>query len=683
MSKIESLGYVVLRGPLQQWKEFGTEVLGAQLVAGPDDSTALLRTDERAFRIVVQDGPAGHDALLAIGFEVATPQALDDLVADLTDEGIEVTEDAELARARRVQRLVTFKDGDGFLIEAHVGHEISNEPFVSPRGVRFVCGELGLGHVFLFSSDAAKASPFYRDVLGFRLSDTVVMGGNEAFFLHCNPRHHTAAFGTFDGIPSGIGHLMIEVGTLEQVGRALDIVQSSPYPVQMSIGEHTNDRMTSFYVVTPSAASISGYDIQALASDGTVVKEVSATGHEAVITGLADATHYRFQVRARTVHGAGPWRQSAQITTQTSPESVQQYIDAVRQYHEVQNSIKEGTAPDVESALEGRSQAALVRAIIHSVGGDLSTWVSNAADHGLTQRSSTVTIDESLVTLFTDTGRIVVHAKTDIEVTYVSQEGTADEKINSERFQSTRDYVFRAGTDASLTGESDGLSTEDAIQGGEGNAQLFSATATIPAGAPSLPVDGKGFPVVGSQDGPSNPPAPSSLIDRNGIKLWALEHAYDEPEYENDCTNFVSQSIYFGGRARMSVPAGPLSGLTERKDPYYWYQNWPHNLLTSYSWTGVNLFYKHFVQLRGRATFVPSWSQVQPGDILLFSIKGTNFGHASVVTRNRPGIGTPAWYGIYYAQHTGAGAYRSLVKGFAWWKDHYPQGKVYAIRINR
>ncbi|WP_183154657.1 VOC family protein [Streptomyces shenzhenensis] len=261
MSKIESLGYLVVRGPLDQWKEFGTSVLGAQLVAGPDDSTLMFRTDERAFRLVVEDGQAGPDSLLAIGFDVATLQALDELATTLTDRGIKVDENHELARARRVQRLITFRDNDGFLIEAHVGHELSNEPFVSPRGVSFVCGDLGLGHVFLFASDAQQSSAFYQDVLGFRLSDTVAMGDNEAYFLHCNPRHHTAAFGTFTGVPAGIGHLMIEVGTLDQVGRALDIVQKSSYPVQMSLGEHTNDRMTSFYVVTPSGFAIEyGYD---------------------------------------------------------------------------------------------------------------------------------------------------------------------------------------------------------------------------------------------------------------------------------------------------------------------------------------------------------------------------------------------------------------------------------------
>ncbi|MBP2320425.1 3,4-dihydroxy-9,10-secoandrosta-1,3,5(10)-triene-9,17-dione 4,5-dioxygenase [Kibdelosporangium banguiense] len=256
MSKIAALGYLVVRGPLEQWKEFGTKVLGAQLVEGADDSTALFRTDDKAFRLVVQDGEPGIDALVALGFAVADSAALDQLVANLTEKGIEVTEDAELAAARRVQRLVKFKDFDGNLIEAHVGQSTSNAPFVSPRGVRFVCGDLGLGHVFMSSTDAPKAAAFYQDLLGFRLSDTIALGEENAIFLHCNPRHHTAAFATFPGAPAALGHLMVEVGSLEDVGRALDLVRSGPFPVTMTIGEHTNDRMTSFYLNTPSGFAI-------------------------------------------------------------------------------------------------------------------------------------------------------------------------------------------------------------------------------------------------------------------------------------------------------------------------------------------------------------------------------------------------------------------------------------------
>lgn len=256
MSKIAALGYLVVRGPLEEWKRFGTEVLGAQLVEGTEGSVAMFRTDDRAYRIVVQDGPPGPDALVALGFEVASDADLEDLVKGLIDASVEVVEDPELARLRRVRRLVRFVDHDGNAIEAHLGQETSNAPFVSPRGISFVCGDLGLGHVFMFSANGEKSAAFYQDVLGFRISDTIAFGPENGIFMRCNPRHHTIAFAAIPGPPPGLGHLMVEVDSLEAVGRALDIVEKSSYPVPMTLGEHTNDRMTSFYVETPSGFAV-------------------------------------------------------------------------------------------------------------------------------------------------------------------------------------------------------------------------------------------------------------------------------------------------------------------------------------------------------------------------------------------------------------------------------------------
>jgi 2,3-dihydroxybiphenyl 1,2-dioxygenase len=256
MSNIAALGYLVVRGPLDQWRPFGTEVLGAQLATDGTGSTELFRTDDRAFRIVVQDGPPGPDALVALGFEVADEAALEALVVGLQTASIDVKEDPALARERRVQRLVTFVDADGNRIEAHYGQESSNAAFVSPRGVRFVCGDLGLGHVFMFTSDGRRSARFYESVLGFKMSDTIAFGPENGIFMHCNPRHHTVAFAAIPGPPPGLGHLMIEVDSLESVGRALDIVEKSQFPVMMTIGEHTNDRMTSFYVNTPSGFAV-------------------------------------------------------------------------------------------------------------------------------------------------------------------------------------------------------------------------------------------------------------------------------------------------------------------------------------------------------------------------------------------------------------------------------------------
>ncbi|RYF60422.1 MAG: glyoxalase [Comamonadaceae bacterium] len=270
MSSVHSLGYVVIRGPLEEWREFGAEVLGAQVVEHAPD-VLRLRLDDRAFRILIEEGSAtGSDSLAAFGFETADEASLEALARAVRAAGHTVTDEPDLAAQRLVRRLIRFEDLDGNSIEAYCGQAIEHTEFVSPRGVRFVTADLGVGHCFMTSANAEAAVKFYVDVLGFRLSDTISIGPTEATFLHCNSRHHSIALATFPDEPAGLGHLLLEVDSLEAVGRTYDRA-SDRETVSSSIGEHTNDKMTSFYVTTPS-----GFDIE-YGWNGLVVDDVNWT----------------------------------------------------------------------------------------------------------------------------------------------------------------------------------------------------------------------------------------------------------------------------------------------------------------------------------------------------------------------------------------------------------------------
>lgn len=49
---------------------------------------------------------------------------------------------------------------------------------------------------------------------------------------------------------------MFEVDDLDIVGRAYDRVVAGEYPLYSSLGKHTNDKMVSFYVGSPSRFGI-------------------------------------------------------------------------------------------------------------------------------------------------------------------------------------------------------------------------------------------------------------------------------------------------------------------------------------------------------------------------------------------------------------------------------------------
>src|SRR5882757_1387304 len=209
MSGIRALGYIVVQGPVEEWMSFATDVLGAQVARRTADEVRL-RTDERSWRIAIESGPAaGPGSLVALGFEVESAGALGELAESLTGQGIDVRVDDELARHRQVRSLIVFSDGDGHQLEAYYGQQIDHNPFVSPRGVEFVTGDLGVGHAFLFSGAQDKVVEFFTQLLGFSISDTSALGIVEGVCRHCIPRHDAVVVAVIRDIPVGLGHLML------------------------------------------------------------------------------------------------------------------------------------------------------------------------------------------------------------------------------------------------------------------------------------------------------------------------------------------------------------------------------------------------------------------------------------------------------------------------------------------
>lgn len=258
MTEVVGLGYVGLYATdLQAWRDYGTEILGMQDVSvqeSADVRTVLLRADERSWRFAIHEGLTGGAAY--VGWEVANRGALDALGKRLADAGVAFEEDPECAAIRQVQGLLRCVDSDGHRLEFFYGAKVPKRPFVSPRGVQFVTGDLGLGHVFFFVTGLEQAKRFYLDVLGFRLSDTIEFHGRKVHFLHVNPRHHSLAFVENTDIAPALGHFMLEVTNIDDVGRTLDEVDARGVELTETLGRHTNDLAISFFMKNPSGSEV-------------------------------------------------------------------------------------------------------------------------------------------------------------------------------------------------------------------------------------------------------------------------------------------------------------------------------------------------------------------------------------------------------------------------------------------
>ncbi len=155
-----------------------------------------------------------------------------------------------LADARRVRALISFADPAGNRLEAFHGAEIDETPFAPGRSISgFRTGPLGLGHAVLTVENIEPIMAFYTKVLGFRLSDYIEKPFR-AYFFHVNPRHHSLAL--IETGKNGVHHLMVELFSLDDVGQAYDVALTEER-VNVTLGRHTNDFMTSFLAKTPSA----------------------------------------------------------------------------------------------------------------------------------------------------------------------------------------------------------------------------------------------------------------------------------------------------------------------------------------------------------------------------------------------------------------------------------------------
>ncbi len=280
---IRSMGYVrVSATDPAAWTTFAGKVLGLAEGRGPHPEHQYWRLDQVSARLVVVPGEA--DRLEATGWEMADHAALQEAREHLAKAGVSFEDGtSEELDDRRVQELVRFRDPFDNVFELFHGITYEARPLVTPYAARFVTGDQGMGHIVLPVDDDVEALRFYRDVLGFRLRDSMSMPGEFVGkepgskvwlrFLGVNPRHHSLAFLPMPN-PARCVHLMLEVDSLDHVGRALERVRRHGAPLSATLGRHMNDEMVSFYVRSPG-----GFDVE-FGTDGLRVDDHSWVARE-------------------------------------------------------------------------------------------------------------------------------------------------------------------------------------------------------------------------------------------------------------------------------------------------------------------------------------------------------------------------------------------------------------------
>ncbi len=257
MASVSQLGYVGIGTNNERaWQDLAANVLGMQVVPGDDKSAFYLRMDEYHHRIEVQAN--GNDDLEFLGWEVPDAATLERVAQQLESGGVKVTPGTrDEVQHRRVIDLFKCVDPNGIPTEVFCGRPVNQQPFYPSRPMTgFKTGELGLGHILVHAQSLDQAVHFYRDLLGFRVSDFTEVssaGGKVRLaFLHCNPRHHSIALLEAPGAPKRINHIMMECSSLDDVGSGRDLCLQRGVPIAIDLGRHMNDHVVSFYMTNPS-----------------------------------------------------------------------------------------------------------------------------------------------------------------------------------------------------------------------------------------------------------------------------------------------------------------------------------------------------------------------------------------------------------------------------------------------
>jgi extradiol dioxygenase len=293
--EITGLGYIGFNTrAVDEWLTLAPEVFGFQLAPRGADGSLYLRMDDRAWRIALH--PGADDEVSYLGWELRGRCEFEAALGELKAADVSVTvASGDLCASRRVSGMAYFFDPAGFRHEIFYAQEFEPGSFLPGRPISgFVAGRLGLGHAILAVPEVTdELRNFAIKILGFRIFAGYRTVGPRGEilgleFYRCNPRSHCMAY-----IPAadarGLTHVGLEVHSLDDVGRAWDLVQERNIPIKMSLGRHTMDNLVSFYIRSPSGFELEYGTGGDLLDDATFIMQkpnkAEVWGHKFMLKG--------------------------------------------------------------------------------------------------------------------------------------------------------------------------------------------------------------------------------------------------------------------------------------------------------------------------------------------------------------------------------------------------------------
>jgi catechol 2,3-dioxygenase-like lactoylglutathione lyase family enzyme len=175
--------------------------------------------------------------LIALGADDAA--SVDRLATELAASGVRFASEPGPLQTPGGGYGFRFFDPDGRVIE--VSSDVALRPYRVLEEREAV--PVKLAHIVLGSEDADRAVDFYREKLGFKLSDQIVGG---LCFLRCSTDHHGIAFGSVKS--SKLNHVAFEMRGIHEQMVATGRLLAAGAPVQRIIGRnYFGDNVSSYF----------------------------------------------------------------------------------------------------------------------------------------------------------------------------------------------------------------------------------------------------------------------------------------------------------------------------------------------------------------------------------------------------------------------------------------------------
>lgn len=245
MARFTKLGYVALNvTDLERSRRFYEDLVGLEVSEiGPGGEVFLRCNNDHHSVILYQSDTPG---LKRIGFELESEAELRSLCSGLGERNIAVDAvDADEAAA--LGQGPTYR-----LTEPNTGTRLelyaSMRTYAGRPYVPTVAKIQRLGHVVLACAAYQATIDFFRDVFGFRISDSI---DGRVTFMRCypNPYHHGLGF--INASQNGLQHINFMVSEIDDIGKGLWRFKKNDVEVVYGPGRHPPSGSIFLYFLDP------------------------------------------------------------------------------------------------------------------------------------------------------------------------------------------------------------------------------------------------------------------------------------------------------------------------------------------------------------------------------------------------------------------------------------------------